>query len=353
MQLIEFLAHQQFRSVLLKHSHLKAHVDGKECIKNEVSQGKGNDVTDKEQANNEADKSTCIVHEDCETKTPKGKKQTKNEANNSNNTEQSNEKTEVRDVEDQIIIKERKSEKGKSVHKSEHIEDGHHHHHHDHHDHHDHHHDHHPQRNEKPENEEHKDCVTIDILHIEPTANPLDNCEQSGHFHGGAFQDNGLEHTISTYLLELGIALHSVLIGLTLGTTNKSFTALFIAMCFHQFFESIALGAQISKLKTTSIKPAVYLVVFYSLTTPVGIAIGIGIHSGTYNPNSVSALLVSGILDSLAAGVLIYVALVNLITTEMGTNAHTFYSLSGRLKLLYFMALYLGAAAMAVIGRWA
>ena len=87
------------------------------------------------------------------------------------------------------------------------------------------------------------------------------------------------------------------------------------------------------------------MVIFFSLTTPIGIAIGIGIHSGTYNPKSVSSLLVTGILDSLSAGVLIYVALVNLITAEMGTNAHAFYSLSGRLKFLYFIALYLGAGS--------
>jgi zinc transporter 1/2/3 len=138
-----------------------------------------------------------------------------------------------------------------------------------------------------------------------------------------------------------------------LGTTTDSFVALFIALCFHQFFEAIALGAQIANLKNFSIISAVGMVVFYALTTPVGIAIGIGIHSGIYNPKSVSTLLVTGILDSFAAGVLIYVSLVNLITAEMGANAHAFYLLRTRLKLLYYTALYLGVAAMAVIGRWA
>jgi zinc transporter 1/2/3 len=138
-----------------------------------------------------------------------------------------------------------------------------------------------------------------------------------------------------------------------LGTATDTFIPLFIALCFHQFFEAIALGAQIAHLKTTSLRPAITMITFYSLTTPVGIAIGIGIHAGTYNPKAVSSLLVTGILDSLAAGILIYVALVNLINAEMGTNAHTFYSLRNRLKFLYFAALYLGVAAMAIVGRWA
>jgi ZIP zinc/iron transport family len=338
MQLFEFLAHQRYRSTQRKHSHLTAHVDGKECIKSEISHGKGDEVIKKEQTNTEADKSTCIVHEDCETKRPKIRKQTMSDMDDTKNPEESNENTEEVEGNDQTISTHHKSEKNKLMHKnsdkSGHIEDAHHH-------------------TINPENEEHKDCVAIEILHIEPTIDPLDNIEQSGHFHGAAFQDTGMDNTISTYLLELGIALHSVLIGLALGTTTNSFVALFIALCFHQFFEAIALGAQIANLKTTSIKPAIFLVVFYSLTTPVGIAIGIGIHSGTYNPEARSSLLVSGILDSLSAGILIYVALVNLITAEMGANAHAFYSLSARLKLLYYMALYLGAAAMAVIGRWA
>ena len=200
----------------------------------------------------------------------------------------------------------------------------------------------------------HDHCeIAVEVLNIESTPGPVNFCDESTHYHGAAFQDNGQTNKISTYLLELGIALHSVLIGLTLGTTAESFVPLFIALCFHQFFEAIALGAQIANLKTTSLKSAISMVVFFSLTTPLGIAIGIGIHFGTYNPKSVASLLATGILDSLAAGVLIYVALVNLITAEMGANAHGFYSLRSRLKVLYFLALYSGAGAMAVIGRWA
>ena len=84
----------------------------------------------------------------------------------------------------------------------------------------------------------------------------------------------------------------------------------------------------------------------------MGIAIGIGIHSTAYSPKSVAALLVNGILDSVSGGILIYVALVNLIAAEMGVGARAFHVLPKRLKFLYFVALYGGVAAMAVIGRW-
>ncbi|CAF1534130.1 unnamed protein product [Adineta ricciae] len=189
----------------------------------------------------------------------------------------------------------------------------------------------------------------------QPAEAPVEHCEEeAGHNHGLSLLQESHNHKVSTYLLEFGVALHSVLIGVALGTENGStFVALFIALCFHQFFEAIALGAQISRLNIKSIVPAIFMIIFFTLTTPVGIAIGIGIHSGTYNPKSVAALMVNGVLDSVSGGILIYVALVNLMAAEMGVGAHAFFALKKRFKVLYFAALYLGAALMAVIGRWA
>jgi zinc transporter 1/2/3 len=46
--------------------------------------------------------------------------------------------------------------------------------------------------------------------------------EAGHHAHGLSFQNENENRKISTYLLEFGIALHSVLIGLTLGTTTNS-----------------------------------------------------------------------------------------------------------------------------------
>lgn len=47
----------------------------------------------------------------------------------------------------------------------------------------------------------------------------------------------------------------------------------------------------------------------YGITTPLGIAIGLGIRS-SYNPGSTTASIVSGILDAISAGILIYTGLV-------------------------------------------
>lgn len=49
--------------------------------------------------------------------------------------------------------------------------------------------------------------------------------------------------------------------------------------------------------------------VLFGITTPIGIAAGLGVRS-TYNPGSATASIVSGVLDSFSAGILIYTALV-------------------------------------------
>lgn len=179
-----------------------------------------------------------------------------------------------------------------------------------------------------------------------------ENGDHTGHHHHSAFQDAAQRHKISTYLLEFGIALHSVLIGVALGVTADTFIVLLVALSFHQFFEGMALGAQIARVERMPLCSAIAMVLSFALTTPIGIAIGIGIHSRTYNPKSVASLLVNGILDSVSAGILIYVALVNLISAEMGVNATAFHVLKTRLKVWYFFALYAGAAAMGILGRW-
>ncbi|KAJ1965148.1 low-affinity Zn(2+) transporter zrt2 [Dipsacomyces acuminosporus] len=53
---------------------------------------------------------------------------------------------------------------------------------------------------------------------------------------------------LATYILELGIALYSVLIGLALAISDRGFTAFLIAVCFHQFFEGLALGNSLAEL---------------------------------------------------------------------------------------------------------
>lgn len=49
--------------------------------------------------------------------------------------------------------------------------------------------------------------------------------------------------------------------------------------------------------------------ILYGFTTPIGIAVGLGVWT-LYNPGSTTASIVSGTLDSLSSGILVYTGLV-------------------------------------------
>ena len=98
------------------------------------------------------------------------------------------------------------------------------------------------------------------------------------------------------------------------------------------------------------IKPFLMGMIF-SLTTPIGVAIGIGVNM-TVNPFSQSSTLAQAILDSLAAGILLYNAFISLIAVEINHNSQFRHS-NLSYKLTCFVSMYTGAALMAVLGMWA
>lgn len=174
---------------------------------------------------------------------------------------------------------------------------------------------------------------------------------EDGHVHSAGFLENEQSlRNIGTFILELGIVMHSIIIGITLGTTdNESFNTLFIALIFHQFFEGIALGTRVNDLNCKSWKKPILMGLLFICMTPIGIGIGIGVRS-TVNPRS--SILAQAILDSLSAGILLYNAYVSLMSIEINHNVGFRRSSLSR-KIFCFLCMYLGAALMAVLGAWA
>ena len=84
----------------------------------------------------------------------------------------------------------------------------------------------------------------------------------------------------SAVLVELSILIHSVLIGFDLGLQTKSvWIPLVIAISFHQFFEGFAVAQILLDAKFGFWKKFA-MTAFYSLTTSVGIVIGICTYTG-------------------------------------------------------------------------
>ena len=125
-------------------------------------------------------------------------------------------------------------------------------------------------------------------------------------------------------ILEFGVLFHSAILGLTLATTGSDeFRVLLIVIVFHQMFEGLGLGARLAELplkKAHNWIPYVAATAYFILT-PIFIAIGLGVRK-TYNDESTAALIVSGILDSLSGGVLLYTGIVELLAHDFIYSGH-------------------------------
>ncbi|KAI4766398.1 ZIP zinc/iron transport family [Aureobasidium sp. EXF-3400] len=167
-----------------------------------------------------------------------------------------------------------------------------------------------------------------------------------------AAQTQAYKQQIAAFLvLEFGVIFHSVVIGLNLGVVGSEFSTLYPVLVFHQSFEGLGIGARMSAIPfpKKSWLPW-FLCTAYGLTTPIAIAIGLGVRT-TYNPNSDTANIVSGILDSISAGILIYTGLVELLARDFLFDPLRTKD-NKRLSFMVFCVL-LGAGIMALLGKWA
>lgn len=153
-------------------------------------------------------------------------------------------------------------------------------------------------------------------------------------------------------ILEFGVIFHSVMIGLNLGSTGKEFATLYPVLVFHQSFEGLGIGARMSAIEFPRSKRwwPWALCVAYGLTTPICVAIGLGVRT-QYVSGSYTALVVSGVLDAISAGILLYTGLVELLARDFIFNPQRTKDLR-QLSFNVICTLF-GAGIMALIGKWA
>lgn len=157
-------------------------------------------------------------------------------------------------------------------------------------------------------------------------------------------------------LLEAGILFHSIFIGMALSVaTGTSFGVLLVAISFHQTFEGFALGARISALIPTlfsASNPKPWLMALaYGATTPLGQAIGLGLHN-LYDPASTAGLLMVGMTNAFSSGLLLFAGLVELLAEDF-LSERSLDTLRGRPRLEAFAAVAAGAVLMALVGAFA
>ncbi|CAN8285315.1 unnamed protein product [Cochlearia groenlandica] len=159
-----------------------------------------------------------------------------------------------------------------------------------------------------------------------------------------------LRTRIIAQVLELGIIVHSAVIGISLGASQspEAAKALFIALMFHQCFEGLGLGGCIAQGKFKCLSVTI-MSTFFALTTPLGIIVGMRI-SDSYNESSQTALIVQGVLNASSAGILIYMSLVDLLAADF---MHPKMQSNTWLQIMAHIGLLLGAGLMSLLAKWA
>ncbi|ORX75485.1 Zinc/iron permease [Basidiobolus meristosporus CBS 931.73] len=211
-----------------------------------------------------------------------------------------------------------------------------------------------------------KSCSTneekaVEYAHVSHHNNTQPNPHGHGYSHGGIHSHSAApaeiegvslrRRKLSTYMLEFGIWLHSVPIGITLGvTTGDQFKTLLAALIFHQMFEGIGLGARIYELDSRKLMVPLLNGLAYAFMAPFGAFIGILIRN-SYKANDPHTLIVEGVFNAISGGILIYMALVNLISMDF-TFSPQFKAEKRLRKIVYFIAMYAGAICMSIIGTW-
>ncbi|KAJ7446910.1 Zinc/iron permease [Mycena galericulata] len=163
-------------------------------------------------------------------------------------------------------------------------------------------------------------CVT--------TANhDTESCPAEGHIEAEPERDRDAprigrgRQVVGIIVLELGIMLHSLVIGLTLAlTTGGDFTSLLTAITFHQLFEGLSLGIRIATLPAPKGRHdwfSITLSLLFALTTPFGLAVGmLAFAHSAHGLSRASMLLLKGVMSAVSAGMLIYAATVEMIAAD-------------------------------------
>lgn len=147
--------------------------------------------------------------------------------------------------------------------------------------------------------------------------------------------------SLSAYTLLLTLSVHSILAGLALGVQDTVGNAgiILIALLAHKGVAAFALGVSLFRTQV-ALRSAVFLIVLFSLTTPLGVAGGVlytDVFSGSWRGAA------EAIFNAMAAGTFLYIAALDIFSEEF---------LRPRNRNSKFLASTLGFAAMALVAIW-
>ena len=138
------------------------------------------------------------------------------------------------------------------------------------------------------------------------------------------------------------------------------FRGLLVAICFHQFFEGLALSTRLTASGLGWQRDAVFAAIF-SLSGPLGITIGLFAASASTSLNAGAYLVTQGVLDCVGAGIMLYLGFSMLLVDfpvdvaalcDHGPAGADKQRTATLMRASMFGALWVGVIGMAVLGKF-
>jgi len=136
------------------------------------------------------------------------------------------------------------------------------------------------------------------------------------HIPHGVFQHSSLR----SILLLMALSFHSVFEGLAIGLqeSQESLISIFVAVIVHKAVMAFSLGLNIAG-SDLSVKSFIISNVIFSVSSPLGLAIGIGVSD---LPDSLPQNICNGILQGIAGGTFLYITFFEVLPHELNSPSN-------------------------------
>ena len=149
------------------------------------------------------------------------------------------------------------------------------------------------------------------------------------------------------YVLLIGLSFHSVFVGFTLGL-SKDDLGLLLAVHIHQIFEGFALGTHICRAGLEKSIQLYLIYLLFSISAPSGIALGMFVQTAIENDATLYHII-DGIFQSFSGGVLVYLALVHLVSEELQSAS---LSENSNIYWTFVFGMVVGLIMLSVVAIW-
>jgi len=168
------------------------------------------------------------------------------------------------------------------------------------------------QENWIQESEERQHLLSQTPYQQQPVSNDVRHSSDGhGHLSNSMFQHS----TLRSFMLLVALSFHSIFEGIAIGLQEEegSLLSIFMAVMSHKAVMAFSLGLNIAQ-SNLSLRNFILSNVVFSLSSPIGIGIGIGMCG---MPPSLSHDICSGILQGIAGGTFMYITFFEVLPHEL------------------------------------